>query len=227
MIVSVKNFQRFTNVFSEDEGLQESYLQSAQNVVEDYLGYGLRRQIHTVFLDGNGSFELQLRARPVNEILSVQINGVEMDSRLFYSQNEFIYLKEGVFPVGRRNVIVKYDAGYSEAQSSESAGGCCCVLDDDGNQIVNGGWAEITPELEPAPEPTDPPENPDSEVMSNAPAIIQTTILRIAAILQTESDGNIGITSKSFGDSGNRTFVNQTNFDKYLIQISGYKIIRI
>lgn len=56
------------------------------------------------------------------------------------------------------------------------------------------------------------------------PAIIKLTTLRIAGILQTENNNNIGISSKSFQDSGTRTFVNTTNFDKYLLQISDYRI---
>ena len=59
------------------------------------------------------------------------------------------------------------------------------------------------------------------------PELIKMTALRIATLLQTESDNNIGVTSKSFGDSGNRTFINTVNFDKYLIQISQYRKIRI
>lgn len=57
------------------------------------------------------------------------------------------------------------------------------------------------------------------------PATIKLTALRIAGILQTESNNNIGINSKSFQDTGTRTFVNTVNFDKYLIQISEYKLI--
>lgn len=56
------------------------------------------------------------------------------------------------------------------------------------------------------------------------PAIIKLTVLRIAAILQTESNNNIGISGKSFLD-GSRTFVNFTNFDRYLIACSKYKLI--
>lgn len=56
------------------------------------------------------------------------------------------------------------------------------------------------------------------------PAIIKLTALRIAGILQTESNNNIGISSKSFADSGTRTFVNTVNFDKYLLQISDYRL---
>lgn len=57
------------------------------------------------------------------------------------------------------------------------------------------------------------------------PGIIKITALRIAAIIQTEQDGNIGVTSKTFADSGSRTFVNTTNFDKYLVQISQYRLV--
>lgn len=56
------------------------------------------------------------------------------------------------------------------------------------------------------------------------PNVIKLTCLRIAALLQNEANDNIGITSKSFGDSGSRTFYNFTNFNKYLSQLSSYQI---
>ena len=56
------------------------------------------------------------------------------------------------------------------------------------------------------------------------PQIIKLTVLRIAALLQTESNNNIGISGKSFMD-GSRTFTNFTNFDRYLIACSKYKLI--
>ena len=56
------------------------------------------------------------------------------------------------------------------------------------------------------------------------PQIIKLTVLRIAALLQTESNNNIGISGKSFMD-GSRTFTNFTNFDRYLITCSKYKLI--
>ena len=56
------------------------------------------------------------------------------------------------------------------------------------------------------------------------PKIIKLTVLRIAALLQTESNNNIGISGKSFMD-GSRTFVSYTNYDKYLISCSKYKLI--
>lgn len=59
---------------------------------------------------------------------------------------------------------------------------------------------------------------------TDLPQIIKLTVLRIAALLQTESNNNIGISGKSFMD-GSRTFTNFTNYDKYLIQCSKYKLI--
>ena len=56
------------------------------------------------------------------------------------------------------------------------------------------------------------------------PQIIKLTVLRIAALLQTESNNNIGISGKSFID-GSRTFISYTNYDKYLISCSKYKLI--
>ena len=56
------------------------------------------------------------------------------------------------------------------------------------------------------------------------PPIIKLTVLRIAALLQTESNNNIGISGKSFID-GSRTFINYTNFSKYLDACSKYKLI--
>ena len=56
------------------------------------------------------------------------------------------------------------------------------------------------------------------------PQIIKLTVLRIAALLQTESNNNIGISGKSFID-GSRTFTNFTNFDRYLTACSKYKLI--
>ena len=59
---------------------------------------------------------------------------------------------------------------------------------------------------------------------TDLPSIIKLTVLRIAALLQTESNNNIGVSGKSFID-GSRTFINYTNFSKYLDTCSKYKLI--
>jgi hypothetical protein len=54
------------------------------------------------------------------------------------------------------------------------------------------------------------------------PGIIKLTILRIAALIQSEESGNIGITSKSMQD-GSRTFIKTTDYTPYLLQIAKYR----
>ena len=58
---------------------------------------------------------------------------------------------------------------------------------------------------------------------SPVPGDIVQTALRIAGVLHAESDGNIGISSKSFGESGSRVFLN-SNLERYLVAIDKYKI---
>lgn len=51
------------------------------------------------------------------------------------------------------------------------------------------------------------------------PALIKMTIFRIASLLLSEAGGNIAVTSKSFSDNS-RSFVNYTNWDKFLQPLS-------
>jgi hypothetical protein len=182
--VPVEELQKYSNVHGEP-ALQQGYVDAAENIVNAYLGYSPALHGYTQYFDGTGTNELQLKAKPV-ALTAVEINGETIPLSEFYGtpDSEFIYYNK-VFPCGKKNVTVTYNAGWG-----------------------------ITPDDDEA----------NSEYL---PGIIKLTVLRIAALLQTESDNNIGVTSKSFADSGTRTFVNTVNFDKYLIQISGYKILVI
>jgi hypothetical protein len=183
--VSMEEFQKYTNVYSETP-LQQSYIDSVENIVNAYLGYSPTLHNYIQYFDGNGTNELQLKAKPITTIINVEIDGVSISLSEFYtmSNSEFLYYNK-IFPVGKRNIVVRYDAGYG------------ITVDDD---VANSEYI---------------------------PSVIKMTVLRIAALLQTESDSNIGVTSKSFADSGTRSFINTVNFDKYLIQIANYKILVI
>lgn len=61
---------------------------------------------------------------------------------------------------------------------------------------------------------------------NEVPDLIKMTILRIAALLLTEANGNVGLTSKSFGDQS-RNFYNWTNFSKYLDPLSHFRIFKL
>lgn len=57
------------------------------------------------------------------------------------------------------------------------------------------------------------------------PDPLKIATVRIAALMLEETNGNIGVTSKSFGDNS-RTFVKLTDYRDYLKQISSYRVLR-
>lgn len=59
------------------------------------------------------------------------------------------------------------------------------------------------------------------------PDLITQTILRIASLLQTESNSNIGITSRSYGTDGSRSFLNFTSFEKYLQPLYPFRTYKL
>ena len=219
--VSLEQFGRYTGVHDEPEKLQ-SFIDAAEGMVENYLGYELGFKKYVTVTHGNGREDVQLEARPIREILGVSINDEPMPITHFETINEYIFYKNGLFPEGRRNISVIYNAGFdadiSIPESDLYDGGDATNDTDDyiGNAdattvspILNGGNAML------------------ESGITTIPAEIIITILRIAALLESESNQNIGVTSKTFADSGNRTFVNHTNFGKYLFPISRYRLKRI
>lgn len=60
----------------------------------------------------------------------------------------------------------------------------------------------------------------------NLPETIKTTILQIATLMLMEAGENIGVTGKSFSENS-RTFINYTNFSKWLQKLDEYKIVRL
>jgi len=212
--VSAADLQKYTGVQLDSEKSLEVYVDSAAEIVENYLGYGLALAKYSTVLNGNGTDEIQLEARPIKTLLRVVINGAAVPPGSFETSNEFLVYRDGVFPGGRRNVQATYWAGFSPPGDVDTG---------DGGGVLDGGNAGT----EVFAVDLDGGNAGFAESGSPLPEIIRGTILRIAALLLTESEGNIGITGKSFAESGSRTFVSFTNFDKYLGPISGYKLIRI
>ena len=58
------------------------------------------------------------------------------------------------------------------------------------------------------------------------PAIVKTTILQIASLMLQETGGNIGVTGKSFSENS-RSFINYTNYDKWLRKLDPLRIVRL
>jgi hypothetical protein len=183
--VTIEELKEYSGAHDEDNLLQ-NYIDSAEDIVNTYLGYSPTLHNYIQYFNGTGTNELQLKAKPIANIISVEIDGQSISLTEFYNtfNSEYLYYNK-IFPTGKRNIKIEYDAGWG------------ITVDDD---AANGDYL---------------------------PRIIKMTVLRIASLLQSEASGNIGVTSKSFGDSGTRTFINTVNFDKYLIQISAFKILVI
>lgn len=168
MIVTTNELQGFTGVeFESGNNIAELFIGSAQNIVENYLGYEIESKEYTKHFALHTSNIIKCGVKNITNVSEITIDGTLVED--YYIDDDKIILKQ---PVISDNIIIKFTAGFSE----------------------------------------------------NLPQIIKLTVLRIAALLQTESNNNIGISGKSFID-GSRTFTNFTNFDRYLIACSKYKLI--
>jgi len=219
--VSLEQFSQYTGVHDNPEKLQ-SFIDAAEGMVMNYLGYELGTRKYVTTANGNGREDVQLEARPVREILSVFINDEPVPTSHFETVNEYIYYKNGIFPEGRRNIIVVYNAGFDtdmDIPDNDLYDGGDATNDSD-DYIGNADASTVSPIL----------DGGNALLESGAttiPSEIIITILRIAALLESESNQNIGVTSKQFAESGSRTFVNFTSLQKYLFPISRYRLKRI
>ena len=172
MIVTKEELEKYSGVYTDEENnSQELYIESAEDILSSYLGYSPEVKSYSKFYDGNGFSDLRLGAKPIFILESVSIDGVEQDLKNIDFDDDSIIIRNGVFPAGRKNIAVKFSAGFEKI-----------------------------------------------------PAIMKMTVLRIATLLQLESDSNIGVSSRSFQDN-TRTFLNTKNYEPYLIQCSSYKLL--
>lgn len=168
MIVTKEELQGYTGVeFEVGNNIAELFIGSAQNIVENYLGYEVESKEYTKHFELHSSNVIKVGVKNITVVSEITVDGAPVE--YYYIDDDKIILKQ---PVISDNIIIRFTAGFGE----------------------------------------------------DLPAVIKLTVLRIAAILQTESNNNIGISGKSFID-GSRTFTNFTNFDRYLIACSKYKLI--
>lgn len=158
----------------DDNNLLAIYINSAEKIIEDYLGYSLELKEYVLYLSGIGTDRILIPVYPVYSISSLIIDGVEQNVDDFLIDGKFIVSinSNNVFTDGINNIYIEFTAGFD-----------------------------------------------------TIPDVVKLTILRIATLLSLESEGNIGITNKSFSD-GSRTFINYTNFSKYLSPLDNLKINR-
>lgn len=174
-LITLDQFRQYANYYEEDEqNLLTTYIEAAEKVVSDYLGYEPWTKEYDEYFSGIGDYKLYLHAQPIQYVNSVQKDGEEMDIMNISYDGPFIYEinHQKVFESGQDNFHVQYSAGYRDI-----------------------------------------------------PEVIQLAVLRIASLMLAEQGGNIGVTSKSFGDN-TRTFINYSNYQKYLQPLDPLRILR-
>ena len=114
-IVSAAQFKAYARKADGDptiEGLYQMFLDSAEAIVSDYLGYAPASAAYTHTFFGNGKFYLTLRA-PIITITSITVAGVSKTVADFLIDFETITEKNGnPFPLGSLVVIV-YQGGWT------------------------------------------------------------------------------------------------------------------
>lgn len=177
MIVSISQFDTYSGNYENAQdvvAMKTSMLMTAQNIVEEYLGYTAESGTRTDTVQGIGTNHLYLFAQPITAVTAVTYNGITLLSTAFDIREKYLCLKEGVWPNGVE-VTVTYTAGWT---------------------------------------------------LGTVPDTVKMTILQIASLMLEESGGNIGITGKSM-DENSRTFINYTNYDKWLKKLDPLRIVRL
>lgn len=176
-IISLEEFNSFSGDYEDAPEVKLDKvrtLDSAQEIVEGYLGYKILSSAHSELFEGLEGRKVFLHALPVQYVDEVKVNGHEvLQDQGFVFDKESIYLDQKLKPCD--HVFVSYSSGYSK---------------------------------------------------TSVPALIRQTILRIATLLYMEGGENLGVSSKSYSD-GSRTFINYSNFDKYLKPLLPMKSVRL
>lgn len=115
MIVSLEQFNTYTGNYEDTAeviSMKENMLRSAQEVVENHLGYKVESETRTDYVQGIGNNHLYLFAQPITEVDSVSYNGVTLLSTAYDICGKYLRLKEGVWPNGTE-IQVTYTAGWT------------------------------------------------------------------------------------------------------------------
>lgn len=111
--------------------------------------------------------------------------------------------------------VDQFNAYSGNYEDKESAVEVKRLFLESAEEIVEG-YLGYDPETQP---------QPDLWCSEGLPASIKLSILRIATLMLQETGGNIGLTGKSFGDNS-RTFINYSNYRKYLQPLDPIRLAR-
>ena len=97
-------------VYTDDQ--VQAALDAACAMVETYCNRTFAADDYTHTLDGRGTDMLWLPQYPINDVTTLTIDDEEIDAADYTVEDQSIYYEDG-FTLGRRNVVVEYNAGYT------------------------------------------------------------------------------------------------------------------
>lgn len=92
--ITLDQFNAYISQFEEDtDGLKQIFIDTADQMIINYIGYDYASKDYTEYLKGLGEDSVKLSAYPVNQLVSVSINGVDEPLESFVVDRErLIYL---------------------------------------------------------------------------------------------------------------------------------------
>lgn len=114
---TVEDLNKYSGNHDEDlNSLKAIFLDSAESIVIEYLGYDPLSKQYASIISGADKPYVQLRAQPITEITSVKVDGLTLDTADFISEKEMLINKnlDICFTSGTNNILVSYTAGYAD-----------------------------------------------------------------------------------------------------------------
>lgn len=116
-LITTTDLENYSGV-SGDE-LAGSYVQSAIEIVRNYLGYNPEAVEYDQMYDGTGTDSLFLECPHVTSLIEVEINGESVSVDNFYIKENQMFFKGGVFPLAMQSVRVHFNGGWTSTNMPE------------------------------------------------------------------------------------------------------------
>ena len=117
--ITPENLKKFSNKIPSDETLLQSYCDSAEQIIEKYLGYSPELKTYETSERGIGSRYFALEAKPVTAVSAVSADGTAIDLtqiKIIKGLNYIAFDDESEFLRGVK-YSVSYTAGYETVPS--------------------------------------------------------------------------------------------------------------
>lgn len=209
--------------YPEDDTLVAQYAASAEEMIENYLGYSPEKKDYQTRRYGDDGFLFELEAIPLAELTYADVNGNALDVSDFRIKSRN-YLE---FNFGKNRFCkdslytFRYTAGYEVKTLGEQI----AEEEENGAPDKSGNPEESAEAEEGISEEKKEEQSLDSITVNKVPAKIRTAALQIASLIWESSGGNIAVSSTSYADSGSRTF-NNYSAERILKDLEPYRLAK-